>query len=105
MTDNQPGWRQGYVGHETRPRPSAPENWKSEAQWEDMRPYSGFKRFMYGMWWTFVTTLLVIATLMQAASGAPGQVLVGGALAFLAGRYAYRLWTWQAKHLVFLIVI
>ena len=73
-----------------------------------IKPYSQFSRFAYGSWWTFITVVIAIASFGALFAGGGGGVLwglfIGPALGFLAGRYAYRLWTWQARRLVFFII-
>jgi hypothetical protein len=67
-------------------------------------PYSPGKRAGYGLLWAVWTAVLAIAG-FSALFG--GQVLIGLfalVLAVLAGRYDYRIWTWRARRLLFLIV-
>ena len=69
-----------------------------------VHPYSAGKRAFYGITWTIWTIVLVIAgfALLAQAQVLPG--LVGLALSALTARYAYRIWTWQARRLIFLII-
>lgn len=73
-----------------------------------IRPYSQFSRFAYGSWWAFITAIIVVASFVALFAGGGGGVLwglfIGPLLGFLSGRYTYRLWTWQARRLVFFIV-
>ena len=66
-------------------------------------PYSNNKRVGYGLLWAGWTTILVVAGFSGLLGG---QILAGLiALAFaLAGRYAYRIWTWRARRLLFFII-
>ncbi|HEX4258552.1 MAG TPA: hypothetical protein VH089_25930 [Streptosporangiaceae bacterium] len=67
-------------------------------------PYSHGRRIFYGLVWAGWTALLTIAG-FAALFG--GQVLVGLfalAAAGVAGHYDYRIWTWQARRLLFLII-
>jgi len=67
-------------------------------------PYSNNKRVGYGLLWAGWTTILVVAGFSGLFGG---QILAGLiALAFgaLAGRYAYRIWTWRARRLLFFII-
>jgi hypothetical protein len=68
------------------------------------RPYSQGKRAGYGLLWTFWTVVLTIGgfSLLSGTSILAG--LVALALAGLAGCYAWRIWTWQARRLIFFIV-
>jgi hypothetical protein len=67
-------------------------------------PYSHGRRIFYGLVWAGWTALLAIAG-FAALFG--GQVLVGLfalAAAGVAGHYDYRIWTWRARRLLFLII-
>jgi hypothetical protein len=70
-----------------------------------IKPYSNTSRILYGSWWTFLTALFVLAFFISTAAGAPGGMLVSLVVAGLCGQYAYRLWTWQARRLVFIFWI
>ncbi len=68
-------------------------------------PYGQGRRLFYGMLWTGWTILLGLGGLFALPHGRTflgGMVSLG--LAVIAGRYAYRIWTWQAKRLVFFII-
>jgi hypothetical protein len=67
-------------------------------------PYSHGKRAFYGLTWTIWTILLSIGGLTMLGQELIWAGLLGLALAGLTGRYAYRIWTWQARHLIFFIV-
>lgn len=63
------------------------------------------KRLFYGLLWTGWTLLLAIAgcsLLLRGSTIFSG--LLALALAVITGRYAYRIWTWQAKRLIFFII-
>lgn len=66
-------------------------------------PYSHGKRAGYGLLWAAWTALLAIA----GFTGLFGDHIFTGlcvlVLAALAGRYDYRIWTWQARRLLFFI--
>src|SRR5262245_13404299 len=67
-------------------------------------PYTYGKRAGYGLLWAAWTAVLTIAG-FTALFG--GQVLGGLfvlVLAALAARYDYRIWTWRARRLLFLII-
>ncbi len=68
------------------------------------RPYSEAKRVGYGLLWAGWTAVLLIAGFAGLFSGQVFAGLMGFALAALAGRYDYRIWTWQARRLLFLII-
>jgi len=86
-------------------RPSANEaetRWRSTSGQPGLtpeRPYGQVRRGLYGSWWTFVAVLLVLGGFASSI----GTGLVGLVLGALAGRYAYRIWTWQARSLWFAI--
>lgn len=67
-------------------------------------PYSQGKRAFYGLTWTFWTVALVIGAFTMFAANMAGQGLLALALAGATAYYAYRIWTWQARRLVFFIV-
>ena len=68
-------------------------------------PYSNNKRVGFGLLWVGWTLVLVIA----GFSGLFGGQILGGlfalALGSLAGLYDYRIWTWQARRLLFFIIV
>lgn len=68
-------------------------------------PYGHGKRLFYGLLWSGWTLLLGLGGLFALPHG---KTFLGGllalALAALTGRYAYRIWTWQAKRLIFFII-
>lgn len=68
-------------------------------------PYGQGRRLCYGLLWTGWTLLLGVGGLFALPHG---STFLGGllvlALAVVTGRYAYRIWTWQAKRLVFFII-
>jgi hypothetical protein len=68
-------------------------------------PYSEVKRLGYGLLWTGWTLLLAIAGVsLLPHESTVFSGLIALALAFITGRYAYRIWTWRAKRLIFFIV-
>ena len=68
-------------------------------------PYGHGRRLVYGLLWTGWTLLLGLGGLFALPHGGTflGGLLALG-LAVITGRYAYRIWTWQAKRLVFFII-
>jgi|GEM_PF-4958854 len=68
-------------------------------------PYSYGKRFFYGSWWSLVATLFAISAFISMVHLAIVAAIVAVAGAWFLGNYAIRIWTWQAKHLVFLFII
>jgi hypothetical protein len=69
-----------------------------------VHPYSNGKRAFYGLTWTFWTILLIIGGFALLTQSMVGQGLLGWGLAVITMRYAFRIWTWQARHLVFFII-
>lgn len=68
-------------------------------------PYSKSRRLFYGLLWTGWTLLLAIAGISLLPHGSTVfSGLIAFALAAITGRYAYRIWTWQAKRLLFFII-
>jgi hypothetical protein len=68
-------------------------------------PYSEGRRIGYGLLWTGWTLLLAIAGFNLLPHGSTVfSGLIAFALAGITGRYAYRIWTWQAKRLIFFII-
>jgi hypothetical protein len=68
-------------------------------------PYSEGKRLGYGPLSSGWTLLLVIAGFSLLPHGSTAfSRLLAFALAIITGRYAYRIWTWQAKRLIFFII-
>jgi hypothetical protein len=69
------------------------------------KPYSELARFGYGTMWVIWTVVLTVVAVGGFAVGSPLAGLLAGGLAWLAGAYALRIWTWRAKRLIFFIVI
>lgn len=67
-------------------------------------PYGHGRRAGYGILWAGWTVLLLISGLIGLFSGQILGGLLALALAGLAGRYDYRIWTWQARRLLFFII-
>ena len=67
-------------------------------------PYSHGKRAGYGILWATWTVFLSIAGFTGLFSGQILAGLVALMLAALAGGYDYRIWTWQARRLLFLLI-
>jgi len=63
-----------------------------------------FKRAACGVVWSVYTLLATMFALSLAVSGPINAVLFVLVIAFFCGWYAYRIWTFQAKRLVFLVV-
>jgi hypothetical protein len=61
-------------------------------------PYSNEKRILYSLFWAIWTGLLGMGSIAILVAS-PLAGLVGLGLAVAAGRYAYRIWTYQAKSL------
>jgi hypothetical protein len=69
------------------------------------QPYSEGKRAFYGITWAFWTVVLFIGAFSAMAAGSVGTGLLILLLGCLAGTYDWRIWTWQARHLWFLLII
>ncbi|MFF1607655.1 hypothetical protein ACFVYA_07730 [Amycolatopsis sp. NPDC058278] len=67
-------------------------------------PYSHGKRAFYGLTWTLWTIALVAGAFAMFNSDMVGQGLIALVLSGVTGSYAYRIWTWQARRLIFFIV-
>lgn len=74
------------------------------AQFGLATPYSDSKRIGYGLLWATWTVVLAIAGFGLLFGGSIFSGLLSLVLAFFAGRYDYRIWSWQAKRLLFFIV-
>ena len=69
------------------------------------RPYGEGKRLFYGLLWTGWTLLLAIGGCSLLPHGSTVFAgLIAFSLAIITGRYAYRIWTWRAKRLIFFII-
>jgi len=68
-------------------------------------PYSQGKRAFYGLTWTFWTVALMIGAFTLFGAEKTGQGLLALAASGGAGYYAYRIWTWQARRLIFFFII
>ena len=85
-------------------RPSVSPQASGAAQ-AAIRPYSEGKRLFYGLLWSGWTLLLAIAGFSLLPHGSTFfSGLLAFTLAIITGRYAYRIWTWQAKRLIFFII-
>lgn len=85
----QPGSQDAYV---PAAQPLAPRH-----------PYGNGRRVCYGSLWAFYTVVLVLGGFFSLVNGQV-EGLVALVLGALTGRYAYRIWTWQARRLWFLII-
>jgi hypothetical protein len=70
----------------------------------EARPYSQGKRAFYGLTWTLWTIALVSGALTMFSANMAGQGLLALALSGGTAYYAYRIWTWQARRLIFFII-
>lgn len=66
-------------------------------------PYSETKRFGYGFLWSFYTLCMLIATVL-AANKSAGAALLCFVIALICANYAYRVWTFRARRLIFFII-
>lgn len=67
-------------------------------------PYSDSKRIGYGLLWAGWAVALTITGFGLLFDGSIFSGLLSLTLAFFAGRYDYRIWSWQAKRLIFFII-
>jgi hypothetical protein len=81
--------------------PSPPSHGPAAGQ---RRWYGHGRRTFYGLLWLAWTVLLATAGFVGLAAGQVLGGLLALVLAGLAGRYDYRIWTWRARRLVFLII-
>jgi hypothetical protein len=106
------GWssaRSGHTAPEAARRGRPPHPFVSARRLREefgiVSPYSEGKRFVYGLLWTGWTLLLAIAGFSLLPHGSTVfSGLIAFALVIITGRYAYRIWTWQAKRLIFFII-
>ena len=68
------------------------------------QPRYSFKRVVCGIWWGLVTLLLAITVVSALAGGAFGAAFGALVLGALSGWYDWRIWTFRAKWLMFLII-
>jgi hypothetical protein len=66
-------------------------------------PYSA-RRVLCGIWWGLGTVLCAISALISLTEGHFLQFLGAAAITALIGWYDYRVWTFRAKWLMFLII-
>lgn len=101
--------RSGHSAPEAAQRGLPPHQFVSSRRLREefglLAPYSEGKRLGYGLLWTGWTLLLAIAGFSLLPHGSTVfSGLIAFALAIITGRYAYRIWTWQAKRLIFFII-
>lgn len=65
--------------------------------------YGNGRRVFYGGLWSFYTILFAIGFFHFMSVGSFTTALISAGLALLLGNYAYRIWTWRARHLWLLI--
>lgn len=68
------------------------------------RPRYSTRRILCGIWWALGTAICGISALISLFGGHFLQFLGAGAIAGLIGWYDYRIWTFKAKWLMFLII-
>lgn len=94
-----------FASTRQQPRPAGTQAAAAAAQARPVAArYGASRRAAYGILWAGWTLILGIGSIAALASGQVLAGLVGLVLAGLAGRYDYRIWTWQAKRLLFLII-
>lgn len=68
------------------------------------KPRYSTRRVLCGIWWALGTAICAISALISLFGGHFLQFLGAGAIAGLIGWYDYRIWTFKAKWLMFLII-
>jgi hypothetical protein len=68
------------------------------------RPYGNVRRVFYGGLWSLYTIALAFAFFHFLSVGQAGTAFVAAGIAALTGNYAYRIWTWRARHFWILII-
>lgn len=68
------------------------------------RPRYSARRLLCGIWWALGTAICAISAVISLFGGHFLQFLGAGAIAGLIGWYDYRIWTFKAKWLMFLII-
>lgn len=69
-----------------------------------LRPRYTVRRVLCGIWWAIGTVLCATSALISLSGGHFLQFLGATAIAALVGWYDYRVWTFKAKWLMFLII-
>ncbi|HEX5400887.1 MAG TPA: hypothetical protein VFX16_01150 [Pseudonocardiaceae bacterium] len=59
---------------------------------------------MYGITWAVWTLLLFVGAVAAMSSDSAGTGLLLLALGCVTAVYDWRIWTWQAKHLWFVVI-
>lgn len=81
------------------------ENTPPVANSSELRlPYSPRQRAGYGVLWAMWTLVLTVAGFSLLGQGAVAAGLIALVLAAIAGRYDWRIWSWRARKLLFLII-
>ncbi len=91
------------------PNPSQPPHQfnsgrQLRAQFGVTTPYSDSKRIGYGLLWGAWTLVLTIAGFAMLFGDSVFSGLLSLVLALFAGHYDYRIWSWQAKRLIFFVI-
>ena len=68
------------------------------------RPRYSTRRLLCGIWWALGTAICAISALISLFGGHFLQFLGAAAITGLIGWYDYRIWTFKAKWLMFLII-
>jgi hypothetical protein len=68
------------------------------------RPRYTTRRLLCGIWWALGTAICGISALISLFGGHFLQFLGAAAITALIGWYDYRIWTFKAKWLTFLII-
>lgn len=107
MTDGTPGFSNpvspqppAYQPQQGSHRPS----FSNGPQGNLARPRYTTRRLLCGIWWALGTAICGISAIVSLFAGHFLQFLGAAAIAGLIGWYDYRIWTFKAKWLMFLII-
>ncbi len=89
------------ASHNTRQPASAP---MASQHSPASRPRYSARRVVCGLWWGLGTVLGAISALINLTGSHFLQFLGAAAITALIGWYDYRIWTFKAKWLMFLII-
>ncbi|MFJ9781480.1 hypothetical protein ACIRSS_17960 [Amycolatopsis sp. NPDC101161] len=70
----------------------------------EVHPYSQGRRVGYSLLWTAWTVVLAVAGFAMLGHDTVFGGLISLALSVVTLCYVWRIWTWQAKRLIFFIV-
>lgn len=68
------------------------------------RRYGNGRRVFYGGLWSLYTLVLALACIHFLSVGPFSAAFFSAVIGLLTSIYAYRIWTWRARHLWILII-